>query len=174
MRSPGFSFLLFGLSFGMGTVCISFQDCFRYIYIYIYIYYNRHKLWSIHPLGSRFGVAPAPQSAPLPPLTQSLPSTLSMAPKRAVAKRPLQRNGATRRAAELAEVLRAAADAERAAAMAAHLEAERVAFVEAQRIAIEEAARHDAELRREAAGHEARRAALLDVGPKRRPPTPPP
>ena len=55
-----------------------------------------------------------------------------MAPKRAVAKRLLQRTGATRRAADLAEDARVAAEAERAAALAAHLEAERVAFIEAQ------------------------------------------
>lgn len=92
-----------------------------------------------------------------------------MTPKRAVTKRSPQRTGATRRAAELVEAARVAADAERAAALAAHLEAESVAFAEAQRIALEEAAKHDAELRCEAAGHEARRAAAaLDTVPKGR------
>jgi len=79
-------------------------------------------------------------------------------------KRPPQRTGATRRTAALAEAARVAAEAERAATLAAHLEAERVSFEKAQRIALEEAAKHDAELHREAAGNEARRAAAALKG----------
>ena len=63
-------------------------------------------------------------------------------------KRPLQRTGASQRAAH-------AAEAARAAALAFHLEAEHLAFAEAQRIALEEAAKHDTKLRREEATHQA-------------------
>jgi len=98
-----------------------------------------------------------------------------MAPRRADAKRPVQRTGATRRA-----------DAEHAASIAARQEAERAASVAAQQRAEEEAAKHHAEFRCVAAENDARRAALaqtaparappapLDAAPKRRLPTPPP
>ena len=150
------------------------------------ISYNLHKLRSIYTLGSRFEVAPFPPSA-LSPLTLSLPSapsTSSMAPKRAVAKRLLQRTGATRPAAALAEAIWVAADAELAASIAARQEAECAASVASQQSADEEAAKHDAEFRRVAAENDARRAALaqsalvplapLDAAPTRRPPMPPP
>ena len=157
-----------------------FSDCLQCIS------YNLHKLQSIYTLGSRFEVAPFPPSA-LSPLTLSLPSApsaSSMARKRAVAKRLLQRTGATRPAAALAEAIWVAADAERAASIAARQEAECAASVASQQSADEEAAKHDAEFRRVAAENDARRAALaqsalvplapLDAAPKRRPPMPPP
>ena len=72
MRSPGFLFPPFGLSFGMGIGRISFQTCLD------------------HTLGSSFGVAPVPQqrSSPLSPSS-------TMAPKES--RRP-QRTAASRRA----------------------------------------------------------------------------
>ena len=88
-------------------------------------------------------------------------------------KRPQKRNNATRRVAEAARAAALLAEQERAALLAAHKEAEELAFEESNRRAQEEAVIETAKLRRIEAEHAAR-ADRLSVGPKARPPTPPP